>query len=58
MSSPLPGVVPPLSDKITDTVVDPFALDAGVNVSVPVELISGWLLNSEFKLFDTLNVTL
>ena len=37
---------------------EPFLSSAGVKVSVPVELIAGWLLKSELLLFDTLKVTL
>ena len=40
MSSP-PCAVPPSSDKITVTVATPFALDAGVKVRLPDELIAG-----------------
>ena len=50
--------MPPLSDKLTVTVADPFASVAGVKVRFPDELIAGWLLNSELVLLLTVNVTL
>ena len=52
--------MPPPSETLTSTVAEPFLSAAGVKVSVPVELIAGWLpmVNSELLSFDTLNVTL
>ena len=48
--------MPPLSDKLTVTVADPFALAVGVKVRTPDELIAGWLLNNELLLLVTVKV--
>ena len=57
MLSP-PSSVPPPSDKLTVTVAAPFALAAVVKLSVPDELITGWLLKSELLSLVNVKVTL
>ena len=52
-----PLAVPPLSCAFTVTVATPFAMRAGVKVSVPSTPIAGWVLKSALLLFVTRKLT-
>ena len=52
-----PLVVPSLSCATTVTVTEPFALAAGVKVSVPLAAIAGCTLNSALLVFVTVKAT-